>query len=67
MKTKEEIATKATNLADVLTGDSLVERTMRELALMIVDLANALPSPKHPEWEPPGGLVRPPRYPSRKK
>jgi hypothetical protein len=39
-KTKEEIATKAKNLADALAGEpTLVGRTLRELALMIVDLA----------------------------
>lgn len=42
MKTKEEIATRARALEAAMSGaGSLVERTLRELAGMIADLAAA--------------------------
>jgi hypothetical protein len=42
MKTKKEIASKARALHAAMTGaGSLVERTLRELAGMIADLAEA--------------------------
>lgn len=42
MKTKEEIATRARALEAAMSGaGSLVERTLRELASMIADLADA--------------------------
>jgi hypothetical protein len=41
MSTREEIATKAKNLANALASEpTLVGRTLRELALMISDLAS---------------------------
>jgi hypothetical protein len=45
-KTKEEIATRARNLASALADQpTLVARTLHELALMIADLASQ-PEPK---------------------
>ena len=44
MKTKAEIATKARALEAAMTGSTnLIERTLRELAGMIADLAAADP------------------------
>lgn len=42
-RTREDVAERAQVLADALAGTPLLGQTMRELALMIVDLANLEP------------------------